>query len=115
MALTGLDANTLCGNTKDTVDMDTFYSSIFFWGGGSNNSLNDAAGRASFNLYKKGMRTATKVDIRSLRLGVAVHLKDSSMAVQTSTRRTRTPATSFSPTSTVMRCLPLGGYVYCCS
>ncbi|WP_033506828.1 hypothetical protein [Bifidobacterium porcinum] len=94
MALTGLDASTLYGNTKDTADMDTFYGSIFL---GGNNSLNDAAGRASFNLYKKGMRTATKVDIRSLRLGVAVHLKDSSKAVQTSTRRTRTPATSSSP------------------
>lgn len=31
MALTGLDANTLYGNTKDTADMDTFYGSIF-WG-----------------------------------------------------------------------------------
>ncbi|MFR0579090.1 hypothetical protein ACLUWV_08535, partial [Bifidobacterium thermophilum] len=39
-------------------------------------------GRASFDLYKKGVRTATKVDIRGLRLGVAVHLKDSSKAVQ---------------------------------
>ena len=34
MALTGLDTNTLYGNTKDTADMDTFYGSIFFWGGG---------------------------------------------------------------------------------
>ncbi|WP_235342262.1 S-layer homology domain-containing protein [Bifidobacterium boum] len=78
MALIGLDANTLYGNTKDTTYMDTFYGSVF-WG---TNPFWDAAGRASFDLYKKGVRTATKVDIRGLRLGVALHLKDSSKAVQ---------------------------------
>ncbi|MFR0579084.1 hypothetical protein ACLUWV_08505, partial [Bifidobacterium thermophilum] len=31
MSLTGLDANTLYGNTKDTADMDTYYGSVF-WG-----------------------------------------------------------------------------------
>ncbi|MGO4974511.1 hypothetical protein [Bifidobacterium boum] len=76
MALIGLDANTLYGNTKDTADISQW---SVFWG---NNPFDDAAGRASFDLYKKGVRTATKVDIRGLRLGVAVHLKDSSKAVQ---------------------------------
>lgn len=80
MALIGLDSNTLYGNTKDTlvgayqgVDYD------FGWGA---NSYWQAAEETAADLYDKGVRTATKVDIRGLRLGVAVHLKDSSKAVQ---------------------------------
>ncbi|MFR0591642.1 hypothetical protein ACLUWA_08520, partial [Bifidobacterium thermophilum] len=73
MALIGLDANTVYGNrgvdfsTDDWGAYDAWMSSVF---------------NASSNLYKKGVRKATKVDIRSLRLGVAVRLKDSSKAVQ---------------------------------
>ncbi|MGG6304338.1 hypothetical protein ACQXX8_07760, partial [Bifidobacterium thermophilum] len=77
MALTGLDANTLYGNTKDTIFGGYEYARS--WG---NNSYYEAASDTAADLYDKGVRTATKVDIRSLRLGVAVHLKDSSKAVQ---------------------------------
>ncbi|WP_081814833.1 hypothetical protein [Bifidobacterium thermophilum] len=78
MSLTGLDVNTLYGNTKDAAYIDTYYGSVL-WG---TNPFDDATARASFDLYDKGVRTATKVDIRGLRLGVALHLKDSSKAVQ---------------------------------
>ncbi|MFR0591645.1 hypothetical protein ACLUWA_08535, partial [Bifidobacterium thermophilum] len=71
MALIGLDTNTLYGNTKDTVDHS--------WG---LNSYYEAVASTASGLSIKGVRTATKVDIRSLRLSVAVHLKDSSKAVQ---------------------------------
>ena len=71
MALIGLEANTLYGNTKDTVDHS--------WG---LNSYYEAVASTASGLSIKGVRKATKVDIRSLRLGVALHLKDSSKAVQ---------------------------------
>ncbi|MDW8504044.1 hypothetical protein, partial [Lactobacillus acidophilus] len=77
MALTGLDANTLYGTAKDTIFGGYEYARS--WG---NNSYYEAASDTAADLYDKGVRTATKVDIRSLRLGVALHLKDSSKAVQ---------------------------------
>ncbi|MFR0575351.1 S-layer homology domain-containing protein [Bifidobacterium boum] len=79
MALIGLDANTLYGNTKDTIFDENGFDSGITWG--ANPSL-EAAEETAADLYDKGVRTATKVDIRSLRLGVALHLKDSSKAVQ---------------------------------
>lgn len=83
MALIGLDANTVYGNTKEPdslyPDKYGYDSSTRTWWAGS--YLNAVDGTAS-NLYKKGVRKNTKIDVRRLQVGVALHLKDSNKAVK---------------------------------
>ncbi|MFR0579079.1 hypothetical protein ACLUWV_08480, partial [Bifidobacterium thermophilum] len=74
-ALIGLDANTLYGNSKDPESTNRRWD----WPGWS---FDNAVGSAAADLYNKGVRKNTKIDIRRLRLGVTLHLKDSSKAVQ---------------------------------
>ena len=75
MALIGLDANTLYGNSKDpeSTNRDWDWPRWSFW---------DAVDSVAAGLYKKGVRKTTKVDVRRLKVGVTLHLKDSSKAVQ---------------------------------
>ncbi|MDD6461563.1 MAG: hypothetical protein PUF51_03750, partial [Bifidobacteriaceae bacterium] len=84
MALIGLDANTLYGNTKEP---DSIYSTYWFDGNQSTRdwstgSYYNAVDSTASDLYKKGVRKNTKIDVRRLQVGVALHLKDSSKAVQ---------------------------------
>ncbi|AGH40668.1 hypothetical protein D805_0401 [Bifidobacterium thermophilum RBL67] len=84
MALIGLDANTLYGNTKEP---DSIYSTYWFDGNQSTRdwstgSYYNAVDSTASDLYKKGVRKNTKIDVRRLKVGVALYLKDSSKAVQ---------------------------------
>ncbi|KFJ06016.1 fused hypothetical protein [Bifidobacterium thermophilum] len=77
MALTGLDANTLYGNTKGPDSI--FHYNSTNWG---DDSFVDAVNGTAGDLYEKGVRKNTKIDVRRLKVGVALYLKDSSKAVQ---------------------------------
>lgn len=77
MPLLGLDANTLYGNTKGPDSI--FGNNNTNWG---DDSFFDAVNGTAGDLYEKGVRKNTKIDVRRLKVGVALYLKDSSKAVQ---------------------------------
>ena len=74
-ALIGLDANTLYGNSKDPESTNRRWDWPLW-------SFDNAVDSVAADLYKKGVRKTTKVDVRRLKVGVTLHLKDSSKAVQ---------------------------------